>query len=206
LVTETYFAWARLFETLGGVPTEVHSIARGEDDELLIRADKGANSRGAAWVLGEGAGDRAIRDRVAAGEVDTLVVFGDALDPDDAPPVDDDMRGRIKHLIYVGPFLDTTARKASLLLPMAGWAEENGSFVNFEGRVQWTRRCHRPPGEGRPGWRIARDVAEQAGVDLPAWGSAADVLDAMAAAVESFKEVSEARLGLLGLGRSAATV
>jgi len=203
LVTETYFAWRQLFEQLGEVAVGVHQVLRGADDKLLLRADKGANARGAAWILGENAGAGAILAAAAADRIDTLVVFGDPLDPEDTPPIDDELRSKLR-LIYVGSFLDATAERAALLLPAAAWAEEDGSLVNFEGRVQWTRRCHLPRGEGRPGWRIAADVAAGAGVELPAWTSAADVLETLAESVEAFNDVNENRLGLLGVSARPA--
>jgi NADH-quinone oxidoreductase subunit G len=204
MVTESYFAWSRLFAGLGQVRVAVHGLLRGEDDELLIRADKGANSQGAAWVLDQATDAGAVLQAAAAGELDTLLVFGDAIDPADTVAIDDETRSKLGQLIYIGPFLDATAQKASLLLPAAAWAEEDGSFVNFEGRVQWTRRCHLPRGEGRPGWRVVADLAAEAGVELPAWTSAADVLETMAATLEPFRGLSESRLGLLGVSARPA--
>jgi NADH-quinone oxidoreductase subunit G len=133
-------------------------------------------------------------------------VLGDPLDPADTPAIDDAARAKLAGgLIYVGPFLDATAQQSAVLLPAASWSEEDGSLVNFEGRVQRVHRCHRPRGEGRPGWRVAADVAAQAGTPLPAWTSAADVLAALAASVEPFADVTQERLGLLGLpGRAAS--
>jgi predicted molibdopterin-dependent oxidoreductase YjgC len=177
----------------------INGLVRGEDDELLIRADKGANSQGAAWILADATDSDAVLERVAAGEFDALLVFGDALDPEDTPLVDDGHRAKLGQLIYVGPFLDAAARQATLLLPATAWAEEEGSLVNFEGRVQWTRRAHTARGEGRPGWRIAADLAAEAGVELPAWTSAADVLQSLGTEVERFKGLTEDRLGLLGV-------
>ncbi|MHC4429859.1 MAG: molybdopterin-dependent oxidoreductase, partial [Planctomycetota bacterium] len=206
LVSETYFAWRRLFEQLGNVPVGVHRLVRGKDDNLLVRADKGANTRGAGWVLGDCRDTAAILEQATGGQLDTLLIFGDPLDPEDTPPVDDELRSKVR-LIYIGSFLDATAQRASLLLPAAAWAEEDGSFVNFEGRVQWTRRCHLPCGESRPGWRIAAEVAEEAGVGLPPWTSAADVLEALASSVEPFNGMTESDLGLLGVkARPAAEV
>jgi NADH-quinone oxidoreductase subunit G len=206
LVSETYFAWHKLFEGLGQVRVGLHRIARGADDKLLIRADKGANAQGAAWVLGRTDDAQAVLDAAGRGEIDTLLVFGDTLDPEDTPRIDEETRGRVQHLIYVGPFLDATARQASLLLPAAAWSEAAGSLVNFEGRVQWSRRCHRPRSEGRPGWRIAADVAGHAAVELPQWSSAAEVLESLAQSVEPFRGMSEERLGLLGISaKSHAT-
>jgi len=208
LVSETYFAWHKLFTGLGRVRIGVHGILRGEDDNLLIRADKGANSRGAEWILGQTEDSQAILEAAGRGEIDTLLVFGDALDPEDTRAIDEGTRGKVEHLIYVGPFLDATARAASLLLPAAAWSETAGSLVNFEGRVQWIRRCHRPRGEGRPGWRIAADLAQHAAVELPDWSSTADVLQSLADSVEPFRGMTESRLGLLGISaepRTAAT-
>ena len=199
LVSETYFAWYKLLQGMGRVRIGVQPIVRGEDDNLLIRADKGANSRGAEWILGKTEGSHAILEAAGRGEIDTLLVFGDVLDPQDTALIDQSTRGRVEHLIYVGPFLDETARGASLLLPSAAWSEAAGSLVNFEGRVQWVRRCHRPLGEGRPGWRIAADLAEHAAIELPNWSSTADVLESLAASVEPYQGLTESRLGLLGI-------
>jgi NADH-quinone oxidoreductase subunit G len=203
LSSETYFAWRRAFEGLGQVRVGVHSLVYGDDDRLLVRADKGANAKGAAWVFGESGDSRAILALVDRGEVDTLLLCGDPLDPDDTVGIDEERRARLRHLIYVGPFLDGTAREASLSLPTAAWSEEEGSLVNFDGHVQWMRRAHLPRGEGRPGWRIAAEVAAEAGVALPGWTSAADVLEALAASVEPFRGLSAERLGLLGVGRGS---
>ena len=197
-----------MFDGVGKVRVGIWLIVRGQDDSLLIRADKGANSRGAEWILGKSEDSGAILEAAGRGEIDTLLVFGDVLDPEDTPRIDEDTRGKVESLIYVGPFLDATARGASLLLPAPAWSEADGSLVNFEGRVQWVRRCHRPRGEGRPGWRIAADLAGHAAVELPNWSRTADVLQALADSVEPYRGVTEPRLGLLGISsepRPAAT-
>jgi NADH-quinone oxidoreductase subunit G len=187
LVSETYYAWRRLFAALGTVHSAAWPLVRGADDELLVRADKGANARGAQWILGPGAqGSR---------EVDVLMVFGDPLEPADTPALEP---AAARERVYVGPFAGGAADGATLRLPAAAWSEESGSLVNFAGRVQWTRRCHRPRGAGRPGWRVAADVARAAGVELPAWSSAEDVLRDLARDVPEFHGLDAERLGLLG--------
>ena len=37
-----------------------------------------------------------------------------------------------------------------MLLPMAGWAEETGTYTNYDGRVQVTNRAVMPPGQAEP--------------------------------------------------------
>ena len=190
-----------MFEALGQVKVGVRRIERGGDDNLLLRADKGANSRGAAWIFGEAPED-AVLDAVRAGEIDTLLVLGDALDPDDTAKLDDDVRSKVRRLLYVGPFIDAAAEAAAVKIPSAAWAEEDGTFVNFEGRIQRLRRAHRARGEGRPGWRVVADLALAAGCELPEWGSAGDVLAALSGSVAEFAGVTEDRVGMLGVATS----
>ncbi len=203
--SESIWAWKQLFASLGTVRTGVRQLAHGKDDAILIRADRGANSAGASFILGEQATEEAVRSAISGGEVDLLIVFGDPLNPADTATLDGATRARVGKLFHVGPFADANARSAELALPVAAWAEEDGSFVNFEGRVQWTRRCHLPRGEGRPGWRVALDVAHAAGVELPAWTSSGEVLDDLADAGGVYGGVSEKGLGLLGMAPAAMT-
>jgi NADH-quinone oxidoreductase subunit G len=195
LTSETLFAWKRLFDALGGVRVGVQRIVRGADDGMLIRADTAANGRGAEWILGQAADGQALLDAAARGEVETLLVAGDALDPRDTAAVDG---SRAAHLIYVGPFVDSAAERASILVPCAAWGEEDGTLVNFEGRIQLVRRSHTPRGEGRPGWRVAAELAAAAGLPWPEWSSATEVLDELSRSVTQYAGLDEERIGLLG--------
>jgi NADH-quinone oxidoreductase subunit G len=201
LTAEDLYAWRRLIEALGGGRASVRRIARGEDDALLIRADKGANSEGAAWILGEAATEAEVLDAAVRGEVAALLVAGDPLDPGDTAALDPAVRSRVASVVFVGPFLSGAAEGADVRLPAAAWAEEDGSFVNFDGRVQRVRRCHPPRGEGRPGWRVACDLAAAAKAEMPQWTSADEVLAALAASVERFRGLDAATIGLLGVSR-----
>ena len=204
LTCESMHAWKELLESLGDVKIGVRRIVRGEDDELLIRADKGANSTGAAWIFGAQATEEMVLEAASAGQIDTLLVLGDPLDPEDTSKVGASVRARLADLIHVGPFLDGAAKAATVLLPVAAWAEEDGCYVNFEGRIQRVRRCHLPRGEGRPGWRVAADIGVALGLEPPQWGSAADVLISLAGSVEAFEGLTEEKIGPLGVRGAAA--
>ncbi len=205
LTAETMFALRRLFETLGDVKVGVRRLVEGEDDDLLIRADKGANSQSAAWIFGESATEESIQSAVRDGEIDVLLVVGDPLDPNDTATLEADAKSRLKKLIYLGAFEGDAASQADLLLPVAGWAEEDGTYVNFEGRAQRVRRAHRPRGEGREAWLVACELIAASGNDRPAWSSSADVLASLAETVEPFAGLSDEGLGLLGAKSGAAT-
>ncbi len=152
---ETLYAWRRLGAALGSLALGVRRLERGVDDAILLRRDKGANSRGAEWIAGARATEASVLDAAAAGQIDTLVVLGDALDPADSPQLPDAVRSRVANVIYVGPFRDSAAEAASLRLPAAAWSEEDGTYVNFEGRVQ---RVRRGPAAG---WRCASGLAHR---------------------------------------------
>jgi NADH-quinone oxidoreductase subunit G len=46
--------------------------------------------------------------------------------------------------------------RASVILPVAAFAETSGTWVNVEGRWQSVAGAARPPGEARPAWKVLR--------------------------------------------------
>src|SRR5262245_40023366 len=194
---EDLYAWSLLVAAVGGAVHGVRALARGTDDALLIRADKGANAMGAKWILGDAGGEETVVAAVAALRVTTLLVLGDPLDPQDTADLPTSARGAVE-VVFVGPFVSGAALGAAVSLPSASWSEADGTYVNFEGRAQRVRRCHLPLYEARPGWRIAADTAAAAGIALPSWTSADDVLRSLGADVPEFKGVTPDAMGLLG--------
>src|SRR5438876_11815695 len=69
--------------------------------------------------------------------------------------------------VYIGHHGDAGAKMADLVLPGAAYAEKHGTYVNTEGRVQWSERALFPPGDAREDWAILRAVSELAGKKLP---------------------------------------
>ena len=52
-------------------------------------------------------------------------------------------------------------------MPGAAYTEKDGTYVNFEGRVQQAERAAFPPGEAKEDWTILRALSEVLGVKLP---------------------------------------
>lgn len=204
LVTEDLYAWRELLGRLGRVRAGVRRIARGRDDDLLIRADKGANSTAAAWIFGEQATEDAVLEAVSRQELDTLLVAGDPLYPADTVALPAGLAAKLRRIVYVGPFAAGAAREASVLLPAAAWSEQDGTYVNFQGRLQRARRARVPLGEARPGWRIVLDLAEAASLEMPRWTAADHVLEEVARTVPAFEGVDPEAIGLLGVPLGAA--
>ena len=200
---EDLYAWREVALGLGGAVFGARSLVSGADDQLLVRADKGANARGAAWIFGATASEDAVLAAVAQGAVTTLLVLGDTLDPADTFALPAAAKGKVE-VIFAGPFASGAAADAAVAIPSASWSEADGTYVNFEGRAQRVLRCHLPLGEARPGWRIAADVAASAGAPLPEWASASDVLRSVSRSVAEFEGVTPESMGLLGVAAPAA--
>jgi NADH-quinone oxidoreductase subunit G len=203
MTCESAFVWRKVLQGFGRIRLALRNLVAGKDDEILLRADKGGNSTGVGWVLGKPEEEGAVLRSIERGEIDLLIVFGDPLDARDTAPVTEAFRAKLQHLVYVGPFFDATAERATAILPTAAWGEEDGTVVNFEGHVQQVRRAHRPRGEGRPGWRVALDVAEASGQEMEPIVSSGEVLLWIAATVEPFAGLDEGQVGLLGVRRQA---
>lgn len=60
-------------------------------------------------------------------------------------------------------FLSETAQYADLVLPAAGYLEQEGTFTNGERRIQHVRPAISAPGEARPDWEVVRDTAVELG-------------------------------------------
>jgi len=71
-------------------------------------------------------------------------------------------------VIYQGSHGDKGANAADLILPSACYLEEDGIFVNTEGRTQYARKAIQPPGKAKENWRIIRALSEKLGF-VPNW-------------------------------------
>ncbi len=64
-------------------------------------------------------------------------------------------------VIYQGSHGDRGAHRADIILPGAAYTEENGLFVNTEGRPQLAMRAGFAPGEAKENWAILRALSAE---------------------------------------------
>ncbi len=69
-------------------------------------------------------------------------------------------------VIYQGSHGDRGAHRADIILPGAAYTEENGLFVNTEGRPQLAMRAGFAPGEAKENWAILRALSAELGETL----------------------------------------
>ncbi len=91
-------------------------------------------------------------------------------------------------VIYQGSHGDRGANRADVILPGAAYTEENGLFVNTEGRPQLAFRAGFAPGAAKENWAILRALSAELGATQP-WNDLAGLRRAMVAAVPHLAKV-----------------
>ena len=209
-------------------------VVEGDEDALLIRADKTPNSRGAYEVgvrPGEnGASFEGIMRGIKEGAIKALYLVDDniAADPEVAK-----LLSRLDFLVVHCCLENESTRTADIVLPTSTYAEKNGTFTNFQGRVQrirpavatleqdraldgfamsrldkfgsqYDRWAKGLKRDARPTWRIIAAMASLMGVRFK-YQTAEDVFNDMASHIDSFKGMSYRRLGNKGVQLKTAT-
>jgi predicted molibdopterin-dependent oxidoreductase YjgC len=88
-------------------------------------------------------------------------------------------------------------QQAHVVLPSAVYAERDGTFTNFEGRVQRLNPAFAPRGEALPAWQIYQRLGQALG-QSDDYASAEAILMELATAVPAFGGMSYAKVGDLG--------
>ncbi|MBI1884476.1 MAG: (2Fe-2S)-binding protein [Chlamydiae bacterium] len=137
----------------------------GKEDELLMKADKTPNTRG-AQALGFEDRSGEIYEQIEKGQIKILFLFGhnlmEILGKDQA----EKMRSHLETLVILGPHAHEGINLADWALPSAVYAEKNGTFTNFEGRVQKISKAFPPMGMAKSEREILKEMARQAGIHI----------------------------------------
>ncbi len=129
----------------------------GFGDEFLIKSDKNPNTTGATLLglAGPGVvdGERLIDDALA-GNLDALWVMGHDLVELFGEDKVRELPEKVGLLVFSGTNENATADMAHWVLPSAAYVEKDGTFVNYNGRVQRIGRAFPPLADSREDWRI----------------------------------------------------
>jgi NADH-quinone oxidoreductase subunit G len=195
---EDLFAFRSLADAAGGALDfrvgDPQARIRLREDDVLLRADKNPNTQG---CLDQGLGRSGIPAILAAcrsGSVRALVLQGPELL---RLPEAVEALSRVPFIAVMatheGPELD----RAHLVLPAALWAEVEGTFTNYQRRVQRIKRAFAPPGDARPGWELCAGVLQRLGQPLAATSSR-EVFGLLAKAVTDYLALDYRALGDTG--------
>ncbi|MFX0545662.1 NADH-quinone oxidoreductase subunit NuoG [Roseovarius sp. S1116L3] len=93
-------------------------------------------------------------------------------------------------VIYQGSHGDRGAHRADIILPGAAYTEEQGLFVNTEGRPQLALRANFAPGEAKENWAILRALSGEMGSVLP-YDSLPQLRQALVAEVPHLAQIDD---------------
>jgi NADH-quinone oxidoreductase subunit G len=69
-------------------------------------------------------------------------------------------------VIYIGHHGDKGASRADVILPAAAYTEKDATYVNLEGKVQYTKRAVFPPNMAQEDWKLITELSKALGLDL----------------------------------------
>jgi NADH dehydrogenase/NADH:ubiquinone oxidoreductase subunit G len=189
---ESLFYVRALLDRLG-IQGGTFTVEQGQEaaltgfPKLRLRAERAPNADGA-----ELQGFRRSDGLPTVEDGATLVVLGDALADASA-----EYGANAGFFLYIGSHLYPAARNATAILPAATVPEMEGTFVNYEGRVQRFHRALRSPGVARPAWLSLSRLLEHLGA-ADGVLEVGDAFAAMAADTVGMEGLNWGALGLRG--------
>jgi len=203
---EDAFAFKKLAAVVGGRldfrvgnPQDKVAVRR---DPILQREDRHANTQGLV-DLGLGVtGVEALLADCKAGKVQVLVLQDGALLQDAGVA---EAAAKVPCVVALATHQGPHLAVAHAVIPVTMWAEADGTFTNFDRRVQRFKRAFDAPGDAKPGFEVALDLLSRLGQPLEA-ATAADVFVLAAAEVQDWADLTHRTLGSMGraVGSAAA--
>lgn len=197
----------------------IPKIDEQDEDEILIRADKTPNSKGLKY-LGLKPVDQGFINKILDKELKLIYIINDSISRlSNSQELIKDIEVGIMHISN----LSATSKKATVIFPSTTYAEMNGTFVNFQGRVQRIRPAvaiieeERLPGDfsvsrldkfgaqndswtkgskfnARPVWKVITQIAKAMGYDFK-YETSEEVFDDIAAKIPAFPGMDYASIG-----------
>jgi len=193
--TESLGLVRRLVE--GRAVTAAVQVPLGEEaplpgiPNLALRRERAPNLAGAE-LLGYGR-DWAGAVRAAAAAA-VVILLDPELEADDEAA----LAAAPGALVILGTVPSERLRNAELALPVTTMAEENGTWVNRDGRAQRFEQAKVQPGMARPAWWVAGEVLAGPGPDADAPATAAQAFALLGRTWPAFAGLSYSDLGFTG--------
>ncbi len=222
-----YLAKKLAYEVIGTPHLDFIEHFAGEDDHLLIRADKTPNRMGCELlgIASRGILAEELSDAIKLGKIKCVVVMEDEI----STLLSLDALLKLDALIVMPYNHSDSVAQADVVLPAATFAEIIGTYVNFEGVVQLARPAKALKHQNRelmkemalsrldkhgtqfdkwhtdlnkvdakPSWMLLSDLAHQLGA---AWSysSAREIFNEIAQTFSAFEGLDYKKLGKFGM-------
>ena len=193
LTNEDLFAAKRFFGELGLSQVVFQRPKAGQADGFLLQADWSPNGRGAE-ALGLREGAESLLLLAEQKKLRMLLVFTQDLTELFGGSRVQAAATQLELLVFIGPNENPTASLAHVVLPGAAYAEKDGTFTNFEGRVQRIKAAVGLWGEAKPEWHILSELAGALGLKT-AFADAPSIFAELAKSERAFQGLSYQAVG-----------
>jgi NADH-quinone oxidoreductase subunit G len=194
---EELFLLKKLAKKLGAITDSVPRF--GEDDKLLLNADRNPNTNGArlTGICFTEMGDQIpkIAQGIESGTIKTLIVFGEDVTK---CGIDAELLAKLENLIVSDILPNETTKLAHYLLPGCAHAEKRGTFTNTKGRIQKFMKAIEPRGDARPEWEFLHELVLNVTGD-DGYKSLEGLFNLMAQEIPAFNGLTWAGLGDTGV-------
>ncbi|HEX9144404.1 MAG TPA: formate dehydrogenase subunit alpha, partial [Candidatus Binatia bacterium] len=191
----------------GAMPWHYPGYQRVDDEEAARKFENAWNIEPGALSRKPGLTTTEIIDAVGPSGVRSLYIMGE--NPMMSEPNLNHTRQKIEQLEFLAVqdlFINESGAYADVFLPVASWAEKEGTFTNTDRRVQRVRKALEPRGQSRPDWEIVCRVAQRIEKRLGCPRSAfwdyqepSEVLEEMSRVVPEYAGVKYGRIETQGL-------
>ena len=102
-----------------------------------------------------------------------------------------DKRPQADFIIFQNIYPPDIYSHTDLMLPSAAFTEEDGTFINGEGRLQKIQKAVNPPADSLPDWKILCMIAKKMGYEGFDYKSVKDIQKEIATIVPDFKNYNK---------------
>jgi NADH-quinone oxidoreductase subunit G len=152
---------------------------------------------GAPYEEGKPIGE--IREALASGEIEALILFG--VDPLRDFPDTEAWKAALAaadHLVVFSTFENATTAMADVVFPLETHAEKDGTVTHPDGRLQRVRPSASRPGDIRPNWGVLAELSLALGHDTGVV-SQPTAFAALTEAVPFYASITDERIGGRGV-------
>ena len=102
-------------------------------------------------ILSSKDGKNIILDQIENNNFDILFLFGQD---------NFNFKKKNEFIIYIGSHGDKGAEMADVILPGTTYTEQDGYYINLEGKIQKAYKASYPPGDAKEDWEIINELSE----------------------------------------------
>jgi NADH-quinone oxidoreductase subunit G len=161
---------------------------------FTIHADKSPNQKGANLFLGD---KTDFWQAIKKGDVEVLIFLGNDLNL----KLSDQQKDLLKKLDFLAVLdlvVTDLSKQADVVLPITYFAEQDGSYINYNNQLQKFKKAINPPEDIQPGWQILLSIYKAFNEKIK-MVSVSDIVNDMAENEKALEGISFFKIGDQGV-------